>query len=177
MIKDILCNTNCQKILDFLLHHPNEEFYDREISQLTNVSRAGTNFALRDLVKARLAQRQRRGRMYFYTIDLKDTLVKYLKIVQNITLLYSLINKLKPISLKVILYGSAGKGENLKDSDLDIFTLSRNQKEVKSIFFKSPLRKHLQYIVNTPNEFARLKKKNPVFYKEISNGIVLWEQR
>ena len=62
MIANILCSTNSQKILDFLLSHPNEEFYDRQVSKLTGVSRAGTNFSLRDLVKSNLIQREKRGR-------------------------------------------------------------------------------------------------------------------
>lgn len=173
MIENILCSTNSQKILDFLLSHPNEEFYDRQISKLTGVSRAGTNFSLRDLVKSNLIQRQKRGRMCFYKIDYKDTLIKHLKIVQNIILLYPLVSVLKTISLKIILYGSAAKGENLTNSDIDLFILSNHLKKVKNIIFKNRLREKIQYVINTPTEFAKLKKQNPVFNKEISKGITL----
>lgn len=177
MIKNILCSTNCQKILDFLLSHPNEEFYDREISKLTGVSRAGTNFALRDLVGTDLVKKEKRGRMCFYRIDHQDTLIQHLKIVQNIILLYPLICKIKPISLKIVLYGSAGSGKNLAGSDIDLFILSRNPEKVKSIIFKDSLREKIQYVIDTPNEFAKLKKENPVFYKEVSNGMVIWEKK
>lgn len=176
MLKDIMYATNHQKVLAFLLLHPGEEFYDRQMSRLTGVSRAGTNFALRGLVKAGIALREKRGRMYFYTVDAKDGFIQHLKIVQNITFLYPLIKKLRNVSLRLVLYGSASKGENLNDSDLDLFILSRNPQEAKAIIYKSQLTEKIQYVVNTPNEFAKLKKQNPVFYGEISAGISLWEK-
>lgn len=88
-----------------------------------------------------------------------------------------MICELKSISLKIVLYGSAGKGENLAESDIDLFILSRNPKKVKGVIFKDSLREKIQYVINTPNEFAKLKRENPVFYKEVSNGMTLWEKR
>ncbi|MCK4235402.1 nucleotidyltransferase domain-containing protein [candidate division WOR-3 bacterium] len=176
-IKKILYSTNSQKILDFLLSHPDEEFFDRQISKLADVSRSGTNFALRDLAKANIIKREKRGRMCFYSIDNHDFLIKQLKILQSATLLYPLVNKLKSYSLRIVLYGSAAKGENSVDSDIDLFILSRQKMKARNIIFKDPLREKIQYIITTPNDFAKLKKENHVFYKEILNGISLWEQK
>ena len=177
MLKKVLYSTNNQKVLYFLLEHIGEEYYDRQISKLAGVSRAGANFALRELVKAGLVKREKRGRMSFYRLEQKSTFIKYLKLIQNIVLLQSLIDKLIPLSLRLILYGSAGKGENRADSDFDIFVLARDTKEVKRTIFESDLRKRIQHVVCTPNEFAKLRKKNAVFYKEILDGIVLWEEK
>lgn len=177
MTKNILFNTNSQKILDFLLSRPNEEFYDRQISKSTGISKSGTNYSLRELAKAQLVHRQKRGRMCFYSIDDQDSLIKHLKILQNIAVLHPLVRKLKSISLKIILYGSAAQGENLSDSDIDIFVQTRDPKKAKRILYKDPLREKIQYVINTPNELAKLKKGNPVFHKEISKGIILWERK
>jgi len=177
MLKDILYSTNQQKILGFLLNNPEEEFYDRQISNITGVSRAGTNLALRNLAKAGIIQRQKRGRMNFYRITTQLALVKHLKILQNIVTLNPLIEKLKSLSRKIILYGSSSKGENLSSSDFDIFVLSNNRKQIENVLFKNPLRQQLQVVILTENEFVKLKKQNLVFYKEISEGIVLWERK
>ena len=176
ILKKFLYSTNNQKILYFLLEHIEKEYYDRQISKLAGVSRAGTNFALRELVKARLVKREKRGRMSFYQLEQKNALIKHLKLSQNMVLLQPLIDKLIPLSLWIILYGSAGKGENTLKSDFDIFVLTRKTKEVRKIIFESDLRERVQSIINTPNEFAKLKKKSPVFYKEILDGIILWEE-
>ena len=76
-LKQILYATNNQKILYFLMEHIGEEFYDRQISKLTGVSRAGTNFALRELVKGGLIKRENRGRMSFYRLERQNILIKH----------------------------------------------------------------------------------------------------
>ncbi|UCG35596.1 MAG: nucleotidyltransferase domain-containing protein [Candidatus Omnitrophota bacterium] len=169
--------TNKQKVLAFLLEHPDKKFYDREVSNLSGVSRAGTNFALRELYNEGLIKRERKGRMHFYYIDTKDALIKQLKITQNMIKFFPLLKKIKPFAIKVILYGSAAKGRNTEASDFDIFILTREPDKVKNILFKTPLREKIQYIVQTPDEYAKLKKTNPVFNKEISEGLILWEQK
>jgi len=176
MVEELLFSTNPQKILSFLIRHPDEEFFDRQVSKLTGISRAGTNFALRNLAKEGLILRQKRGRMYFYKAQSNDTLIKYLKITQNIAFLYPLVKKIKGLSLRITLYGSARNGENTPQSDIDLFILTRNTQKVKDIIFKSKLREKLQCIINTPNDFVKLKVKNKTFYKEIESGITLWEQ-
>lgn len=175
MLKKILFATNCQKILSFLIKNPDKEYFDREISKLTGVSRAGTNFALRDLAKEGLILRDKRGRMYFYKTPADNVLIKYLKISQNIAFLFYLIEKLKKTSLKIILYGSAAKGENTAESDIDIFIMTRYPEEAEKIIFKDKLREKMQYIIKTPTDFIKYKKNKPVFCKEIEEGIILWQ--
>jgi len=177
MLKDLIYSTSLQKVLYFLLEHPNEKYFDREISRLSGVSKAATNFALRDLMAVNLVSREKKGRMYFYHVDTRKYLIKHLKITQNLINIQPLAQKVKPFSSKVILYGSCAKGENLKDSDIDLFILSREPQRIKDLIYKSPLRRKIQYIVNTPQQLAKLKKDNPVFIKEISNGINVHEEK
>lgn len=177
MIRDIIYNSSRQKVLYFLLSRPNEKYFDREVARLSKVSKAATNFALSDLMKAGLVSREKKGRMYFYHADTHNSLIRQLKITQNVIIVQPLIDKLKPASLRIVLYGSSAKGENLKDSDIDLFILSREPQKVKDLIFKSPLREKLQYVVNTPQQLAGLKQDNPVFFKEISSGITLYQER
>ena len=177
MLKNILFFTNCQKILFFLISNPDKEYFDRKISKLTGVSRAGANFALRDLAKTGLILRERKGRMYFYKALGDDILIKYIKIIQNMVSIHELIKKIKKISLKIVFYGSAAKGENTSDSDVDIFILSRVPDEVEKIIFKNKLREKIQYVIKTPNTYIKSKKNNPTFYNEIEKGILLWEEK
>ena len=177
LLRDILYFTNSQKALSFFLEHIGDEYYDRQVAKLTGLSRAGTNFALRDLAKCGLLERNKKGRMVFYRIKKNDILVKHLKIVQNIVFLTPLLNLLIPESLQIVLFGSAAKGENTTGSDIDLFILTRNTQEIKNIIFKNKLRHRLQPIINTLNELAALKKENPVFFQSINEGIVLWEEK
>lgn len=152
MPEKILFFTNCQKILSFLIRNPDKEYFDREVSKLTGASRAGTNFALRELAEKGL-------------------------ILQNIVFLHPLIEKLKKLSLRIVFYGSAAKGENTTESDIDVFILTRTPDEVEKIIFKDKLREKIQYVTHTPNDFIKSKKRNPTFYKEVEKGIVLWQKK
>ncbi len=177
MPEKILFFTNCQKVLSFLIRNPDKEYYDRQISKLTGVSRAGTNFALRDLAKKNLVSREKRGRMYFYKTPSNDILIKYLKIVQNLVSLRTLVEKLKKFSLRTVLYGSGSRGENTDESDIDIFILTRTPDEVQKIIFLDTLREKIRYVVHTPNDFIKSKKNNPTFYDEVEKGIELWKEK
>jgi hypothetical protein len=57
------------------------------------------------------------------------------------------------------------------------YRAKREPKKAKRILYKDALREKIQYTISTPNEFAKIKKGNPVFYRKITKGITLWEQK
>ena len=69
MKNNIFPLTNQQEILFFLIKSPNRAYLEKEIQTATKISKAGVNFALRDLKKQKLVSRQARGNTYFYKID------------------------------------------------------------------------------------------------------------
>lgn len=176
-MKKILFFTNCQKILAFLMQHLDENFYDLEISKRAGISRAGSNFALRDLARAGLVQRSKKGRMVFYKVLPDNIIIKYLKIVHNIAFINSLVQQLKSCSLRIILFGSSASGENSDAGDMDLFILTREKEKVKNIIFNDKQREKIQYVSMTPNEYVKLKISNPVFYNEVEKGIELWKTK
>ncbi|MFA5361635.1 MAG: nucleotidyltransferase domain-containing protein [Candidatus Omnitrophota bacterium] len=177
MLNEIFYSTSVQKVLYFLLAHPEKRFYDREVSRLTKVGRAATNYSLRTLIDTGIIEREKRGRMYFYNVTLDDPVIRQLKITQNLIYIRPLVEKLKDVSLRVVLYGSSAIGTNHAESDIDLFVLSREPKSVKNLIYKSPFRERIQYVVNSPQDFIRLKRENPVFHKQVSTGIILYEAK
>ncbi len=174
MLNDLLYSTSAQKVLGFLLASPGVKFYDREISRLSGVKKSSSNYSLRSLVGAGLVLTEEKGRMLFYYITLKDPLVRQLKITQNHIVLRPLIEDLQKISIEIILYGRAGAGSNDADSGMDLFVVSRDEREVKELIRKSPLSDTVQCLVQSPREYISLKNNNPLFYNEISKGIILY---
>jgi predicted nucleotidyltransferase len=177
MLKEIFYTTCQQRLLYFLLSHPDQKYYDREISRLVKAGRASTNYALRRLLDAGLVEREKKGRMYFYSVNPQDPIIRQLKITQNLIDIRPLIDKIKDISLKIVLYGSSATGANHAGSDIDLFILTRDVKKAKDIVYKNPLKERLQPVIITPQDFVKLKKDNPVFYKEVFSGIVIHEEK
>ena len=172
----ILTETNTLKILGYLIENPGRGFIEKEIQKATGVSKAGVNLSLRRLAQKRLIERNQRGRMYFYTTQANNPFIKQLKILKNISRLWPLVKRLKGVSQKIILFGSWSRGENLQDSDIVLCLLTNSAEEAQQIVKKSSLKDKLQLIIRTPTGFAELEKKDPVFFKEIDRGIVLFSK-
>lgn len=176
-VQEQLFATNSQKILHFLLSHPSGQYMEKEITKNTGVSRAGTNFALKYLIRENLVKSVKKGRMSFYYVDLEDPLIKQLKVVSNLVLIQPLIKRLQKKSQKIILFGSFAQGTNIEESDIDLFILSSVPQEVSALVSKSSLAEQIQLVTKKPVDFATLKKKDPIFYEEVERGIVLWEAK
>ena len=173
-LENFFFNTSQQKILKFLANFPNKTFFEREISQKTRISRGATNIALKKLAQAGLIILEKKGRMSFYSVDLKNPVIKEWKVLNNIIRIYPLVKRVIKTSDKIILFGSAADGVNIKESDIDLFVLTNFPKKVKEIISKD--KKRIQLIVKKPLEFVEMKSKDAIFYEEIMKGIVLWEK-
>ncbi|PIU26621.1 nucleotidyltransferase domain-containing protein [Candidatus Aquicultor secundus] len=169
--------TNYNKILAYLADHPSGEYTEKEIKEATGVSRAGANFALRELVEDGLAISQRRGRMAFYSVSLENPLIRQVKVLINLIKIDPLISDLKNISDKIILFGSSATGTNIEESDIDLFVLTNDPPEALSKASKFETAEKIQTIARKPIDYITLKKKDPIFYEEISHGLTLWEKK
>lgn len=176
-IKSIIYSTVQQKVFEFLLNNPGEQFFSYQVTQLAGLTRSATNLALHDLVETGLVEYETKGRMKFYSVSLDSPFIKEMKYILNLVFLNGIVNKLKPLCSRIILFGSAARGENKKDSDFDMLLITNYKDKVNVILSKSEIREELQPVIVTQNEYAAMKAKNEVFYKEIQMGRVLWESK
>ena len=176
IMREIFFNTNKQKVLKFLAQNPSHSLMASEIIKNTKISKAGANIVLRELVKAGLVKRSVKGRTHLYQINFYDPLVKQFKVTETIVELYSLIKKLKDFSQQIILFGSTSRGENIEDSDIDLFILTRAEKEAKKLIKKFNYHNKIKAILKNSSSFAKLEREDPTFCQEIQRGIILWEQ-
>lgn len=176
-IQEILFNTNKQKALRVLAQNPTQYLMASEIIRSTKISKAGASIALRELFNAGLLERSIKGKTHLYQVYSQDPLVKQFKVTATIVELYPLIKKLQKISQQIILFGSTSRGENLEDSDIDLFILTRTEQEVRKTIKNFKSQSKIKAILKNSSSFAKLEKEDPTFYQEIQRGIVLWEQQ
>jgi predicted nucleotidyltransferase len=174
--KGIMESTAMQVLLSFLSDNPGTYFMPAEIMKHTRLSRRAFFLAIKELILPGYAVTESKGRLTQYAVDHKNPFVKQFKISKNIEGLGELLKKLEPMTYKVILFGSASRGEDSKDSDLDLFVVTQSPDTAALIIkqFKS-LRK-IQAIIKTPSEIPDFSEKEKVFYAEVQKGIVLREQ-
>jgi len=176
-IIDVFGATNSLKVLSYLAEHPGKEFLSGEIQKAIFISRAGVYIALGELARQNLVSKAKKGKLLFYSIIYDDSAIKQFKVLKNILALRPLISKLKPLSNKIVLYGSTGRGENDPASDIDLFILSHEPEEAKRLIGSIKTRQKIQSVIRTPSELADFKSKDKVYYTEVDRGITLWEKK
>ncbi|MBE0713966.1 MAG: nucleotidyltransferase domain-containing protein [Candidatus Aminicenantes bacterium] len=174
---DIFLPSNSLRVLAFMGDNPNQEFLGSEIQDATSLSRAGVYLALQELVASGLADKKERGRFHLYSVDHAHPLVKQFKVLKNTVLLEPLLCRLRPSSIKVILFGSASRGEDSSSSDVDIFILTRDPETIRELITSFSCGRKIQSVVVAPAQSHDFREKNTVFWGEIDRGIVLWEEQ
>ncbi|MCX5994196.1 MAG: nucleotidyltransferase domain-containing protein [Chloroflexi bacterium] len=173
----ILRSTNTLKVLAFLAENSGRDFTAGELLQNIMISKAGIYLALAELLKLDLINRAQRGKFTLYSVKYADPFIKQFKVLQNITLFRPLISRLGPLAKRIVLFGSTGRGEDRKDSDIDLFILATNPAAVNKAVSALKFSRKIQAIVKTPAEFSDMKDTNGVFVNEIERGIALWEDK
>lgn len=176
-MNSLLNATSDQKVLSFLIDDPGGQYLAAEIQKATGISKGGVNVALRGLAGKGLVYRRKRGKFYLYSVNHTNPVCKQLKVVKTIELIMPLIKKIARKAERIILFGSAARGEDIKQSDIDLLIVSRHSKEeVETIARGLKTRKKLQPIVRDPVAFAEMERQDPAFFEEVSRGITVWER-
>lgn len=168
-------STAGQKVIEFLLVNADKQYTEKEISDSIKVKRSSINLALHRLSEEGIITRKKIGRTSLYGADADNVIIKELKVLQNLLLIYPLIEELKLESQKIILFGSNAKGSNTAESDIDIFVQTNNIKKVREIVNSSLLKDKIQLIVKTPEEMLIINNQKPLFFQEIEKGKLIWE--
>ena len=166
---------NNGRILSLLADYPHKQFFTKEISDRLKISLGGTHNSLRDLAKAKMVILEQKGNMKFFRINLQNPLVRQLRVAIIIEIMSPIIQKIKKYSLKIILFGSAARGEQTAKSDIDLFILTNNISDVKAVLPQKINQMSVKAIIKNPNEWGEMEIKEPEFFLEIKQGIKLYE--
>lgn len=181
MLGTHIITTVNQRILSLLAKFPDKEFYERQIARKISIGYGSANRALNELHSAGAIKRRQEGRMYFYSVDISNPIVIEFKKLVNLLLIESLVEELKKISNRIVLYGSCAQGTDTYESDMDLFIVSDNKDEVMEIVigFRFPRgfkEVRIQPVVKSPLELLEAKGAEQAFIEEVERGTVLWER-
>ena len=126
-----------------------------------------------------MLERDQKGKTYLYRISSISPIfcvLSQFKVLNNLINLFPLLKKIIPFSEKIILFGSASRGEDLKNSDIDLFVIAHDDKEINKLIKKYSADRKIQIIIRTPIDYIKLEQTDSIFYNEINSGIVIWEK-
>ena len=178
MIKDIFIRTVEQRILSLFVANPDKVFYSREISKKIKTSLGATSNALRLLEKNSVLTSEKKGKTSLYTLKLPNEYLERFKSLNTLLTLEPLVEKLKNISRRIILYGSYASGTFTSESDLDLFIVSEKREEVlKAITnFKANTAFDIKPVIKKQVEWMQFERSDAEFFGEVNQGITLWDK-
>jgi len=165
-------------VLYFLLSNPMEQFHEREVVRRTGVSVGAVNQILRRFQRVGLVEMDRRGKTNLYRANLRNPVARQFKVLFNVLALNDLVDKVKQISDRIVLFGSCAEGTDVKDSDIDLFILTSDTETVNHEvrLCEEKIERRLSPIIVDSNELAKMKTKDKPLYERILRGITLWER-
>lgn len=162
----------------YLFHeNPLQEMHEREVVRRAKISKGSANEILKQLSEVHILERNRKGRMVFYRLNLRNAVARQFKILLNVYSLNKFVESAMPICKEIILFGSCSKGIDTEESDIDIFVLTNEKDKVRSELnaCQKKIGRKISPIIVNSNEYAKLRKNDKPLYERILKGITLWE--
>ncbi len=172
----MLQNCSIIRILEIFFNEPTKTHYLIEISNKSKLAHTSTKKHLLSLKKDGIIKEiiEKKGKRNFptYLANLNNDSYKNYKRLFNLMKIYNsnLINFLKDklMPKSIILFGSYAKGEDIEDSDIDLFVESKKQ-EINLDKFKKEFKRVIELHFNKNlNDYPKELKNN------IINGVVLY---
>ena len=163
MLEDFLGSKVSVKILSLIIENPKSEFYEKEIQKKLKVARGSVIKWLHIFENKGLIFKTQRGKLNIYRLNSENPIVRQLKILNTVSKLLPYFEMLKN-EAEIYLYGSASRGEDIEDSDIDILVIGKNREVIEKI--KSADKK-IKVSFFTPLEWAKIAKEDPTFYDRV----------
>jgi len=175
---DVFIKSTEQKVLSLFAMNPDRSFYGREISKKLGISLGAVHAALLSLEKRGFLDSQHVGRTKLYRSAAPNPTIQSFRVLNALLVLEPLIEALKDISRRVILFGSYATGSFASSSDLDLLIVSGEREKIskKIDSFKRKSGLDIRPIIKDPIEWMELENESPEFFDELSRGITLWER-
>ncbi len=160
------------KVLQQFFDFPQKPFLLRELSRYTKLSVPSVRLHVKALIAEGLITKDKTGLYPSFRALRESPLFKLLKIQNIILRLYQtgLLNTIEKTTYPscIVLFGSASRGEDNKESDIDLFVQTKRMKIDLSKFEKNFNRK-----INLLFE-PDLKTLSPELLNNLANGIVVY---
>jgi predicted nucleotidyltransferase len=173
MLNKLFSSKSRVEILKLFLFNPDNSFYQRQISQLTNQSVRGIQRELSKLQGIGLIKGSAEGNRIYYKINRKCPIFKDLRgiFLKTAGIAEVLKDNLSKKDIRIaFIYGSYSKGREDFSSDLDLMVIGDISSKVLSSVLSGPKRKlmrEINYAVFSPEEFAKRKREKDHFIESV----------
>jgi predicted nucleotidyltransferase len=167
-LTDMLGSKNCMALLMMLIARPEEEIYQADIVKRSNLSKMTVIKWLNFLEKHNVLKATKKGNLKYYSLNKDNPILKQIKALVNTMNVYEPSNRLSGKGVEVYLFGSAARGEDTGESDIDVLIIGKIDKRDLVAFIdnvRERTNKKVNPVVMDPFEYLALHKKNKTFYE------------
>ena len=160
------------KLLIFFFNRASSEFYEAEVKRGTGLSSGAVNRYLNILENEGFLEKRKSGKMSFYMLRRENSVVRHLKTAYTLSLPFiSEIERIgKSAGMKVFLYGSAARGEDDEESDIDLLVIGEagfDKFQKKISLLKSETGREIRSSFFRRSEWLKMSQKDPAFYERV----------
>src|SRR3989338_686063 len=162
----ILGNRKPMVIIECLLNSK-DEISQTEIIKKTKIAKATAVKWLSVLAENKIASIRKIGTTNLYAINLNNIIVRELKKIYTLSLLSSIEKNLEE---EAYLYGSAARGEDTPDSDIDLLLIGNKKREekIESIErISKKIKRRINFAIFTNMEWLEIGKRDKPFFERV----------
>lgn len=158
------------QLLKIFIGSPDHEFYQNEVIK---ESRLAPNTAikwLKTLASYGLLNKSWKGGLKIYTLNKESPVVRQMKILLNVAAINDTVKSFAGQDFELYLFGSAARGEDDRQSDIDILILGKvDDRTVVQVVesIKNALDREVNPVVKDPLEYSQLARTDRVFYENL----------
>lgn len=163
-----------EAVFSHVLRAGGEAFTEADVRAALGLPKTTVHIALHALVQQGLVVEEHVGRTGRFSVDVTDPLVRQLKIASAVRRVQEAMTGLLGRADLVVLFGSASRGEDRSESDVDVLVVTPDAEHIET-----ELARHqwLQPVVMTPEKHMVLIAEDGTFARETARGITIWELR
>jgi hypothetical protein len=178
MIEKLFHRKAFWRVFHFFSRHPSDEYHLKELVRNVNLSLRPTHEITRKMEQEGILQSRRMGNLKIFYLNAENPVVRQLRVVEIIAALSSLLEQLKPICDRVVLFGSCAEGTFTPESDVDLFAITDNKEKIISMTNGMAVGDQelpVNIVAESYQGVVHMKKKNDVLWSRIERGINLYE--
>lgn len=171
-------------LLWLLAANPKTAFYSNEAAKKAGLSVGSASAALNELARQGFVSCEKKGKMKFYRANLASAATRSFKVFSNCLALTPLAAAATGAgAAKLVLYGSAAKGEDSEESDFDLACVTNDRKGAVEKMAKAAEKvekatgKKVSLNYYGEADYHKLAQTSPAFYESVEHGIALWEEK
>jgi len=167
---DLLTSDGCVQVLKPFYISPELRCTKSEVIKVTGIPKTRAIRLLGQLSSYGLLNEKIKAGSKFYTAAEDNSVLKQLKILIVLSKLYELTRDFSGQNIEAYLFGSAARGEDTENSDIDLLIIADVGKKALNELvdrLKNSMGREVNPVVYTPIGYANLYNTEKAFYESI----------